>query len=178
MKSSEFPLDKADRRLSEVARRSEHSPTVYRYVESPSPENALAGNYDSLLDYWQVLFRHRVTLLKFTLGGLLAAVLISLVQTPIYRVRTSLEIQSTNFLEMKGSNDSAGSYASPESYVETQVKLLQSESLLEDEIATLKLHKERPTTGGEASAAGVHRIFHFSKTPLLPQMKDVFLHIE
>ncbi len=67
---------------------------MYRSVESPSPENALAGNYDSLLDYWHVLFRHRVTLLKFTLGGLLAAVLISLVQTPIYRVRTSLEIQS------------------------------------------------------------------------------------
>ncbi len=178
MKSSEFPLDKADRRLSEVGRRSEHSPTVYRYVESPSPENAPAGNYDSLLDYWHILFRHRVTLLKFALGGLLAATVISLVQTPIYRVRTSLEIQSTNFLEMKGSNDSAGSYASPESYVETQVKLLQSESLLEDVIDKLKLHKERPTTGWGAFAAGVQRIFELSKTSRLPEREELIRQIE
>jgi len=178
MKPSELPIDKADRRLSEVGRRSEHSPTVYRYVESPSPENAPAGNYDSLLDYWHVLFRHRVTLLRFALGGLLAAIVISLVQTPIYRVRTSLEIQSTNFLEMKGSNDSAGSYASPESYVETQVKLLQSESLLEDVIDKLKLHKERPTTGWGAFAAGVQRIFELSKTSRLPEREELIRQIE
>jgi succinoglycan biosynthesis transport protein ExoP len=178
MKPSEFSLDKADRRLSEVGRRAEQSPTVYRYVESPSPENAPAGNYDSLLDYWHILFRHRVTLLKFALGGLLAAIVISLVQTPIYRVRTSLEIQSTNFLEMKGSNDSAGSYASPESYVETQVKLLQSESLLEDVIDKLKLHKERPTTAWGAFAAGVQRIFELSKTSRLPEREELIRQIE
>src|SRR5260370_7256409 len=114
MKSSEFPLDKADRRLSEVARRSEHSPTVYRYVESPSPENAPAGNYDSLLDYWHILFRHRVTLLKFALGGLLAAIVISLVQTPIYRGRTSLETQNPNSLTMKVSNDYPLLYSPPQ----------------------------------------------------------------
>ena len=178
MKPSEFPLDRTDRRLSEGGRqRAEQSPAVYRYVESASAENAPA-NYDGLLDYWHILFRHRVTLLKFALGGLLAAVLISLVQTPIYRVRTSLEIQSTNFLEMKSSNDSAGSYASPESYVETQVKLLQSESLLEDVIDKLKLHKERPTTGWGALAAGVQRIFELSKTSRLPEREELIRQIE
>jgi hypothetical protein len=79
MKPSEFPLDKTDRRLSELCRRAEQSPAVYRYVESPSAESAAAASYDSLLDYWHILFRHRVTLLRFALGGLLAAIMISLV---------------------------------------------------------------------------------------------------
>jgi len=39
----------------------------------------------------------------------------------------------------------SGSYSTPESYVDTQVKLLQSESLIEDVIDKLKLHKLRPT---------------------------------
>src|SRR5260370_30204009 len=178
MKPSEFPLDKTDRRLRELGRRAEQSPTVYRYVESPSADSAAAAGYDSLLDYWHLLFRHRATLLRFVLGGVLAASVISLVQTAIYRVRTSLEIQSTNFLEIKGSTDSTGSYASPESYVETQVKLLQSESLLEDVIDKLKLRKERPATSWGAFTSGVERIFHLSKTSHLPEREELIRQIE
>src|SRR6266481_593166 len=173
MKDSEFPIDKSIRRSSKLSRKGMQSPTVYRYVEQPPADLGAGESYDSLLDYWHILLRHRTTLLSFAVVGLLAAVLISLVQTPIYRVRTSLEIQSTNFLEMKGSNDSAGSYASPESYVETQVKLLQSESLLEDVIDKLKLHKERPTTRWGAFAAGVQRIFELSKTSRLPEREEL-----
>src|SRR6266704_3719244 len=126
MKPSEFPLEKTDVRLNEFGRRAEQRPAVYRYVESRSPEVAASPGYDSLLDYWQILFRHRKTLLSAALMGLLGAISISLVMTPIYRVRTSLEIQSTNFQEMKGSSDSTGGYPTPESYVETQVKLLRA----------------------------------------------------
>jgi uncharacterized protein involved in exopolysaccharide biosynthesis len=145
MKDSELPLEKSDGRLTEFGPRSAQRPTVYRYMESPSMETAASPGYDNLLDYWNILFRHRKTLLSFALVGLLGAMVISLVQTRIYRVRTSLEIQGNSFLEAKNSADSAGSYATPESYMETQVKLLQSESLLEHVIDKLKL-QDQPAT--------------------------------
>jgi len=144
MKDSEFSLEKNGGRLTEFSAPAERRPTVYRYVESPSTEAASPG-YDSLLDYWHILIRHRKTLLTCALAGMLAGIIISLGQTRIYRVRTSLEFQGTSFLETKGSNDSSASYATPESYMETQVKLLQSESLLEHVIDKLKLQQQRAT---------------------------------
>src|SRR5216683_1996175 len=143
MKAPEFPLDKSDGRLTEFSPRAGQRPAVYRY-ESPQAEAAASPAYDSLLDYWSILFRHRKTLLSFALVGLLGATVISLVQTRLYRVRTSLEFQGTSFLETKGSTDSSGGYSNLESYMETQVKLLQSESLLEHVIDKLKL-QQRPT---------------------------------
>jgi len=130
MRASEFPIQRKNPRSTDVDLWNEQRPMPYKHVESPAPEIGGPGNYDSLVDHWQILFRHRKTLLAFVVAGLVAAILISLIQTPIYRVRTSLEIQGTSFLEPKGTNDPVGNYASPESYVETQVKLLQSESLV------------------------------------------------
>jgi succinoglycan biosynthesis transport protein ExoP len=144
MKAPEFPMKKSDGRLTEFNSWTDQRPAVYRYVESPSTEAASPG-YDSLLDYWHILFRHRKTLLSCALAGLLAAIVISLFQTRIYRVRTSVEFQGNSFLETKGSTDSSGSYSTPESYMETQVKLLQSESLLEHVIDKLKIQQQRPT---------------------------------
>ena len=145
MKGSEFPLDKTDRRSAELGSRAAQRPAVYRYVESPSVDADGSPGYDSLLDYWHILLRHRKTLITCAIAGLFAAILISLVQTRIYRVRTSLEFQGTSFLETKGSPESSGSYSTPESYMETQVKLLQSESLLEHVIDKLKIQQQRPT---------------------------------
>jgi polysaccharide biosynthesis transport protein len=177
MKDSEFPLDRTDRGLAEFTPRTNQRAAVYRYAESPSAEVTNSPGYDGLLDYWHILFRHRKTLLSFALVGLLGAILISLVQTPIYRVRTSLEIQGTNFLEIKGPTDSTGSYGTPESYVETQVKLLQSESLFEHVIDKLKL-QEQPATGWRAFASRVRHIFTSSKTSPLPERERLIRQIE
>ena len=178
MKDSEFPIEKSNRRSSKLSRKGAQLPTVYRYVEQPSADLGAGESYDSLLDYWHILLRHRMTLLSFAVVGLLAAILISLVQTRIYRVRTSLEIQSTNFLEIKGTNDPTGSYASPESYVETQVKLLQSESLLEHVIDKLKLHTDQSTTRWGGFASGVRRIFNWSRNSNVPEKEELIRQIE
>lgn len=176
MEPSEFPLERMNRRSGLITRTDQH-PISYRYVEPPQREPQA---YSSFLDYWQLLIRHRVTLLSFTVAGLFAAILISLIQTPIYRVRTSLEIQSTNFMDIKGtdSGDSAGNYTTPETYVETQVKLLQSESLLEHVIDKLKLHQERPKTGWQALASRVHRLFDWSGTSKLPEREELIRKIQ
>lgn len=177
MEPSELPLEKTKRRHPELSTRVEQRPVVYRYVESPEAEIAAPG-YNSLMDYWNILLRHRKILLSFALAGLLGAFVISLVQTPIYRVRTSLEIQGGNLLEIKGSNDYTGSYATLESYVETQVKLLQSEYVLEHVIDKLQLQKERPATGWRAFASRVQSIFDFSKTSHLPEREKLIREIE
>lgn len=158
MKPSEFPLEKCDERPAELGLRSEQRPSVYRHARTSTAEAASPPGYDNLLDYWNILFRHRKTLLSFLLAGVLGAVVISLIQTPIYRVRTSLEIQGPSFLESKGTNDSSAGDAMTESYMETQVKLLQSESLLEDVVDKLKL-QQQPITGWGAFKVRLRRIF-------------------
>jgi succinoglycan biosynthesis transport protein ExoP len=178
MRASEFPIRRKNGRSMEIDLWSEHRPTPYKHAESPSQEVGGSPGYDSLLDHWQSLFRHRKTLLSFVAAGLVAAILISLIQTPIYRVRTSLEIQGISFLEPKGANDTGGNYASPESYVETQVKLLQSESLLEHVIDKLKLQNEQPKSGLKAFTWRIHRMFQFSDPSGLPERDKLMREIE
>jgi len=165
-------------RSTEIDLWNEQRPAPYMHAESPSLEVGGSAGYDSLLEYWQILFRHRKTLLSFIGAGLVAAILVSLIQTPIYRVRTSLEIQGTGFLETKGPNDTGGNYASPESYVETQVKLLQSESLLEHVIDKLKLQNEVPKTGWQAFTWRVRHMFQFSTASGLPEREKLMKEIE
>lgn len=177
MEIPEFPIEKINPRpVGPVGPngRPEPRPVVYRYLDSPEGDGG--PDYSNLRDYWRILVRYRMTLLAFTVAGLLAAILISLIQTPIYRVRTSLQIQDANLPEIKGadSNDSSDNYTVTESYRETQVKLLQSEFLLEHVIDTLQLHK-KPATGWRAVAARAHRFFQLSGDSRLPE-KDQLIH--
>src|SRR6267142_6900713 len=178
MRASEFPIQRRNPRSIEIDLWNEQRPTPYKHVDSPGPEVGGSTGYDSLVDHWQILFRHRKTLLSFVVAGLVGAILISLIQTPIYRVRTSLEIQGPGFLEQKGPNDTGGNYASPESYVETQVKLLQSESLLEHVIDKLKLQNEQPKSGLRAFTWRIHRMLQFSDPSGLPEREKLMHEIE
>ena len=174
MESSNFSLEKTDRSSTELGPEAEQRLSKYRFVESPSAETAAAPGYDSLLDYWQMLIRHRRTLLGFVLVGLLGALVISVLQTRIYRARTSLEIQdfNANLLDIKGvdASDSTGSYITPESYMETQVKILQSESVLGRVIDKLNLHAERPASGW--------RIFKLWKSSHVPEREELIRQAE
>jgi len=133
-----------------------------------------------MVDYWHLLRLHRVILLTSTIVGLFAAILISLLQTTTYRARTSLEIQGTNFSDFKGSNSNGSSeyYTTPEMYVETQVKLLQSESLLGHVIDELNLHKERPANTWQAFKESVHRMLDLSGTSSLPEREELIRKIQ
>jgi len=106
--------------------------------------------------------------------GLLGALVISVLQTRIYRARTSLEIQdfNANLLDIKGvdASDSTGSYITPESYMETQVKILQSESVLGRVIDKLNLHAERP--------ASRWRIFKLWKSSHVPEREELIRQAE
>jgi uncharacterized protein involved in exopolysaccharide biosynthesis len=98
------------------------------------------------MHYWHILRRYRGTMLLTSLLGVAAGLATSFLQTPVYRARTSVEIQSLNenFLNMADVNTVATAPAYRDLDLQTQLQLLQSESLIERVVTKLKL--ERPFT--------------------------------
>jgi capsular exopolysaccharide synthesis family protein len=115
-----------------------------------------------------------MTLLGFALAGLLAAIVISLLQTPLYRARTSLEIQdfNENFLDLQNVDptNSTGNYATAQLYFETQIKILQSESVLQGVIDKLNLHETPPAKRWRVFASHARRL---SSPPRLPEKEEL-----
>jgi len=101
---------------------------------------------------------------RFVLVGLLGALVISVLQTRIIVPGLRVEIQdfNANLLDIKGvdASDSAGSYITPESYMETQVKILQSESVLGRVIDKLT-----STQSGPHPAGGISKLWKSSHVP-------------
>src|ERR1700684_438783 len=92
---------------------ADNRPVVYQMQEPmPMDNGGDSQGYDSLLGYWHILVRNKVTLLCFALAGLAVAILFSLVQTPVYRARTSMEIQDFNS-DFMGSREVDGRQSDP-----------------------------------------------------------------
>ena len=84
------------------------------------------------MEYYRLLRRRRSILLLFAIVGALAGFATTLGVLPTYRARTSLDIQNLNadFMNMRAVAPTAGGdNASSEAYVQTQIKLLQSDTL-------------------------------------------------
>ncbi len=182
MESSDFPIQKANRSLTELSNMAEHRRVPDHPVEPPQVDVAAPPAYYTLADCWHMVVRHKMTLLRFALVGLVGAILISLVQTPLYRARTSIEIQdfNENFLDIKSVDpaNSAGSYTTAESYMETQVKILQSESLLERVIGKLSLYETPPATGWRGLMLRVRRKLGLSTPSSPPPMESLIRQAE
>ncbi len=123
---------------------AEHTLSRNQYVEvptSPAPRGPDdEAQTPGLIEYWRILRRHRGTWIVFAFAGSLLAFLITLPQTPTYQARTSLEIVglNENFLNFKRASpvEETGSTAVA-SDIQTQLKILQSDSLLERVVAKL-----------------------------------------
>lgn len=120
-------------------------PTRPQYIEVPYREIIEEQGPGLLLEYWDILRRHKGTLVLIAFLGLLTALLLTLPQTPVYQARALLEIQNLNenFLNTREVNPNAkdGASYTPEYELQTQVKILQSKSLLGRVIAKLDLEK-------------------------------------
>lgn len=96
-------------------------------------EYAAEPQTGSLLDYWHAIGRRKITLVSLGIAGLAIGIGIALMQTPMYRASTSLEIQDAkdDNLGTKILNPQPDS-AAPDSTtdIQTQVKILQSHSLI------------------------------------------------
>ena len=86
-----------------------------------------------LQSYVQVLTRSRTAILLFAAAGIVAGLLFTLGKAPLYRARTSLDVQSLNenFMNMRAVDPSgaSGNY-SAESNLQTHMRLIESEMML------------------------------------------------
>ncbi len=121
-------------------------PARMKYA-GPVEADFLADAGDSsFLEYWQILRRHKGTVVIFAFLGALAGLLVSIPQTPFYEARTSLEIESLNenFLDLASVNPTSPNGSnSAKLEISTQIKILESRSLLEKVVDKLEL-AERP----------------------------------
>lgn len=99
------------------------------FVEAPDPA-ANQAKRDNILAIFRVLWHSKLVLTLGTVIGLVAAAAYLLYQVPVYEARTSIELLGVNedFLGMRRVDPTAGRYAG-DNYIQTQIKLLQSEAL-------------------------------------------------
>ena len=104
-------------------------------------------------EVWEILRRRKGTLILIIFLGLLTSVLLTIPQTPIYQARGSIEIQNLNenFLNTRNVSPTAdeGGSSMPGADIQTQAKILQSESLL-DRVAA-KVGNEKKQIQGQGS---------------------------
>jgi hypothetical protein len=98
-------------------RRKLFQPAIRRSLTTALPDAGQEPESGGLLEYWRILRRRKGTLIVLAGVGAVIGFLVTLPQTPIYQVRTSLEIVSLNqnFLNMKESNPLADSGSSADS---------------------------------------------------------------
>ncbi len=158
-------------------------PSKFEIVDAPSmkrPEEARSG-YPSgmpgadedeeeggLLEYWRILRRRKGTLIIGAVLGLLIGIVVTLPQTPIYQAGTTLEIQSVNqnFMDMQNVQQTVeGSGWNGTMDIQTQIKILQSESLL-DRVMAAMTGEAKPI---EAKSAEPTRVSAWRRAFNLPE---------
>ncbi len=114
------------------------------------PGAGVKRDYAGVLEYWQMVRRHKAAVILATLLGGLIAFASTLPAPRIYQARTTLEIQGLNddFLNFRNVNPTMeGSSYSPDYDIQTQVKILQSKTLIKR--VREKLEQQKRTEGLE-----------------------------
>ena len=111
----------------------------------------------SLLHYWEGIRRYKFVILAFVAMGAIGGLILSFLQTPMYRAHTSLEVEdlNENFQNLKDSDPTA-QIPSAESYFQSQVKILQSREMIELVIDKLNL-MERTAPHKHFWSGWIHR---------------------
>lgn len=110
-------------------------PATYTEVPySAGPDPGFEPEGGGLLEYWRILRRRKGTLILIASIGTLIGFLVTLPQTPIYQARTSVEIVglNQNFLNVREASPlTEGGTSSDVADIQTKVRILQSESLMD-----------------------------------------------
>ena len=125
-------------------------------------------NAVDLFEYWRLLRRRQGTLVLALGLGLIAAVLVTLPQMPVYQAKTSLELLNLNedFMNIKEVEQVADENGySLLTDIETQIKILQSDLLLD------RVLREMGSPGAEPLVAS--RISSWRKLLNLPEQSPL-----
>lgn len=127
--------DNAERR---IARRPLQGPPLVDWAP-PETIGAMPGQNSAIVSHWNLLRHSKGILLLFLVAGALVGFLFSLPQTPTYSARSTIEVQNLNdnYLNLRGLEPIAINYAA-DSYVQTQLHVLQSDTLLGRVIERMK----------------------------------------
>ena len=130
-----------------------------------------------LLEYWHMLRRRKGTLVLIACLGLLAALFATLPQTPVYQARTTIEIQNLNenFLNMRDVSQTANEGGSnpAESDLQTQISILQSESVLSQVIAKLDLGKKLAAEKNQGRLSAWRQALHLPQSKPASTVADI-----
>ncbi|MCU1323869.1 MAG: lipopolysaccharide biosynthesis [Acidobacteriaceae bacterium] len=131
----------------------------------PLPRQGESRNPSLIADYFHTLSRWRGLILLSAVIGLGASFLLTLTSLPVFRARTSLEIQSINgdFMDMRAVAPTGGG-ASGEQDVQTQIKLLQSDSLRERVVDYLQKEKHPESIERNDLLSNLKRGLHISRS--------------
>ena len=107
-----------------------------------------------LLDYLLILRKHKWLIISFLLALVTVVTIATFRMQPIYEASTRVEIdrETSNFLPFAGS-DPYDLYQDLEDYIETQSKILVSETLAIQTIKSLHLDQD-PRFGGHVPSSG------------------------
>jgi len=128
---------------------------VMKRVDAPSssycapwlPGSQPGTDGSQLIEYLAIIRGHIVLILALALSGIAGGALISLLSAPKYRARTTLDIQQVHQDILNGKPSTNPNDGAPEeSYIQTEIKILESDSMVRR--ATDRLKKEPPRTEG------------------------------
>lgn len=140
------------------------------YGESRHSEFILEPDGVNIFQYFRIL-RHRAFLLfAFAVTAGLVGFLISLPQTPVYRARTSLEIAGTNWPGTVTGSETGPALDNSldDTYLQTQIKVLQSESMAERVVAKEKLESRPELLEDTGIIAKLRERYGISQSPASP----------
>ena len=122
-------------------------------------------------DYYRTVMRHRGLIAALALLGLALGVLLHLTTQPVYETRTSLEIQPMNSDFMDSRSVAPTAVLPSDAIVQTQMKLLGSDSLTERVKAQLSESEHASAVERNDLLSRVQRRLHLSDGPQIPYDK-------
>ena len=164
-----FNEEHDERSLRRTGRIREEAPMVLAPAEvsgsATSPRQTLPA------EYLTTLKRHRLLIFASALGGMLLFMAFGLNSQPLYRARTSIEIQGLNsdFLDTRSVTVSGDNTAqAADLNLQTQIKLLQSETLLQQTVAVLEAMPHPATLDRDDLLSRLERTLHLPGAKPMP----------
>ena len=127
MKTTSSPANGSNRDL--VLRKAASGVSQYVYLEPADSAQTHNPEPSGLYEYWLLLFSRKWLIAALTVFGAVAALIVNSIISPLYLARTTMEIQGVPSRDAAtGTADAEGEF-SPEVYLHTQARVLQSRTL-------------------------------------------------
>ena len=120
------------------------------------------------VEYLHIVLRHKWVIVGLAVVGLVGSLLLSLSTQPMFRTRTSLDIQSLNseFMNMKSVDPTASTPT--DTAIQTQIKLLESDSLTDRVMQRLAAEPHPASIPRTDLLSRLKRLLHLGHPPSIP----------